>query len=73
MKYLWLDRKYLLRKWLDNLAWYLAGKVPNAVKMRVFMLIVAKATCGKYEETVIGELPAMEAIKRWESEVGYRQ
>jgi len=69
---MWLDRRYLVNRQLDKLKWWLADKLPNTIKMRVFMLIVGRATTGKYSNTIVPDLTAMEAIKRWEDAVGFR-
>lgn len=72
IKYMWSDRRYLVYRQLDNLKWWFAGKVPNGIKMRVFMLIVGRATTGEYGNTTVPELTAFEAIERWEKSVGFK-
>lgn len=72
IKYMWLDRRYLVYRQLDNLKWWVADKVPNGIKMRVFMLIVGTATTGEHASTVVPELTACEAIERWEKSVGFK-
>lgn len=72
IKYMWSDRRYLIYRRLDSLKWWIAGKVPNGIKMRVFMLMIGRATTGEYDNTVVPELTAMEAIKRWEQVVGFK-
>lgn len=39
--------------------------VPNKLKYLVAIDVIAYATTGKYGKTIVPELPAMEAIKRF--------
>lgn len=65
IKYMWLDRKYLIGRQVSDLQWKLAGKLPKTIQSKVFYLIVGKATSGKYGNTNPADLTVFEAINRW--------
>ena len=60
LKYWWLVKKDRLQMWL---AWTLPKWL---VKLATVRLIV-HATTGEYESTVVPELTAIDALKRWEN------
>lgn len=72
LKYTWSDRKYLMgRKWEKALRW-LAMRLPKRIVMLSYFNVVSTATTGKYGDTVVPELTAMDAIQRWSDEVGVK-
>jgi len=51
--------------------WYwLVGKLPVKLVYFCFMHVVAYSTTGKYGDTIVPELPAMDAIKRYGDDKG---
>lgn len=67
LKYIWSDRKYwFFTKPKQNFLLWLAWKLPKPLVERCFYRVVAHATVGKYDNTIVPELTAMEAIKRWD-------
>jgi len=59
LKYWWLVKKEKLQTWF---AWQL----PKWLVGRAAVRLIAHATSGEYGSTVIPELTAMDALKRWE-------
>lgn len=51
----------------EALTWWLAKRVPHEVASRVFCLIVGHATTGCYGATILPELTAAEALRRWDT------
>lgn len=51
----------------DTLPQWIAGMLPRRVCYFTFIRVVAETTTGRYSNTVVPELTAMEAVKRWES------
>lgn len=64
MKYLYYKlRLYVLKeKFMFKIAWLM----PRWLVYFCTIRLVAYATCGKYGNTNVPELSAMDAIKRWE-------
>jgi hypothetical protein len=52
-----------LREWLE---WKVAFLLPRKIAALAAVRVVAEATTGRYSTTVVPELPAMEALKRWD-------
>jgi hypothetical protein len=57
--------KYELRRKKENAIIWIARRLPKQLKMRVYFDILAHATTGKYEKTIVPEITAMEAIDRY--------
>ena len=51
----------------EKLATWIAWKLPRYLVMWCAVRLVAHATQGKYSSTVVPELSAMDALKRWET------
>jgi hypothetical protein len=51
----------------DRLLMWLAWRLPKQLVMWATIRLVAHATTGKYSSTVVPELSAMDALKRWET------
>jgi len=48
-------------------AWmFIAWRLPKTLVMWSSIRLVAHATTGEYDTTIVSELSAMDAIKRWE-------
>ena len=52
-----------LREWLE---WKVAFLLPRRIAGLAAVRVVAEATTGRYSPTVVPELPAMEALRRWD-------
>lgn len=61
------DFKYEARKMKDKLQMWVAWKLPKWLVYQASIRLVANATAGQYSQTVVPELTAMDALKRWES------
>lgn len=59
-KYWWLVKKEKLQMWF---AW----RLPKWLVKWAAVRLMAHATTGEYGSTVVPELTAMDALKRWES------
>ena len=59
LKYWWNVKKEKLQMWV---AWSL----PKWLVMWAAVRLIAHATTGKYGTTVVPELSAMDALKRWD-------
>jgi hypothetical protein len=55
-------KRYLSEKFYLWFVW----KLPKSIILWSTIRLVANATTGKYENTIVPELTAMEALKRWE-------
>jgi hypothetical protein len=66
----WYGRKYLMRKRSDQFFLWLARHLPKRLIMWSYVDVVAVATTGKYSNTVVPELTAVDAFKRWSDEKG---
>jgi len=64
-KYLWLDRKYLASKKLERLLIKIVWRLPRRLVMWAAIRVIANATTGEYENQIVPELTAMEALDRW--------
>jgi hypothetical protein len=62
-----LDLRCFAIRRREALTWWLAKRVPHEVAGRVFCLIVGHATTGCYGNTIVPELAAMEALRRWDT------
>ena len=52
---------------LEKLQQWLAFKLPKQLVYWSAIRVLAHATCGAYSATVVPELTAMEALRRWEA------
>lgn len=59
LKYWWLAKK-------DSLQMWFAWRLPRWLVKWAAVRLMAHATTGKYSATVVPELTAMDALKRWE-------
>lgn len=50
-------------RWMLRIVWWLPRSIAYWCAVRVF----AHATTGEYGNTIVPELTAMEALKRWEA------
>ena len=67
IKYWWMIKHWWLVK-KEKLQIWIAGLLPKWLVMRAFVRLTAYATTGRYSSTVVPELTAMEALKRWDEE-----
>ena len=51
----------------EKFALWLAWKLPHSLAMWCAVRVFAHATQGEYGSTIVPELSAMDALKRWES------
>ncbi len=58
-------RSYYWRKVKERFLMWLVWKLPSDVIMWSALRLVAYATTGKYGTTIVPELTAMDALKRW--------
>ena len=72
LPYVWADRKYLISRQWENFLRWLAMRLPKRIVMFSYFNVLSEATTGKYENTVVPELTAMDAIQRWSDEVGIK-
>ena len=59
--------KYYVRIVKEKAAIFIAWRLPPYLVMWCTMRLVAYATQGKYGNTIVSELSAMDAVKRWET------
>ncbi|MDD5053446.1 MAG: hypothetical protein PHO27_11995 [Sulfuricurvum sp.] len=50
---------------VDKFLSWLAWKLPEALVGYCFIRVIAMATTGKYSSTVVPELKATDALRRW--------
>lgn len=62
------DVRYELGKLGDRLLRKVVWRLPRRLVMWSYVRVVAHATTGQYGNTVVPELTAMDALKRWEGE-----
>jgi len=56
---------YTLSKWKEKTWMWLAWKLPSTLVKWASIRLMAHATTGKYSETIVPELSAMDALGRW--------
>ena len=54
----------------DRLCQWLAWRLPRRLVLWTSIRLLASATTGPYSTTVVPELTAMEALRRWDSTPG---
>jgi hypothetical protein len=64
---LWLTRGYEIRKRREAVVRWIAWHLPHELVMWCYIRVAAHATTGEYGNTVVPELPMMDALKRWDS------
>lgn len=62
----WFFRRHTIERVKEDAMHWLARHLPRRLATWSFITVVAYATTGKYGDTVVPELSAMEALKRWE-------
>lgn len=62
--------KYELRKIIDKVLFRIVWALPKRLVYLSAIRVMAHATTGKYGNTIVPELAGMEAIKRWEVDLG---
>lgn len=62
---LWILRKYYMSKIYERFWLWLAWKLPRTLVMWASIRLIAHATTGEYGSTIVPELSAMDALKRW--------
>jgi hypothetical protein len=60
-----IDFGYLKHKYRDRLMLWLAKRLPKRFVMWCYIVVVAHATTGQYEDTVVPKVTAMEVLDRW--------
>ena len=69
---IWFDRKYLFGRKCENFLRALARRLPKRIQLYIYCDVVAVATTGKYGNTVVPEITAVDVLKRWSDEVGIK-
>ena len=62
-----LSINYELRKAKEKLVMKFAWLLPHYLIMWCYIRVVANATTGDYGNTIVPELSAMDALKRWDT------
>jgi hypothetical protein len=55
-----------IRKRIDRAQMAIAWRLPRWLVRWAAVRVIAHATTGRYDKTVVPELPAMEALSRWD-------
>lgn len=55
------------RKVTEKIWMFVAWKLPKTLVMWATIRLIAYATQGKYGKTIVPELSAMDAVKRWDT------
>lgn len=66
LKYLWLDRRYLLNRRYEAFVRWIVWRLPRELVMWCYIRVAAHATTGKYANTTVPDLSMMDALQRWE-------
>jgi hypothetical protein len=53
----------------ENIAMWVAYRLPKRVLRWAYIRVVAHSTSGKYDTTIVPELGAMDALKRFEDDL----
>jgi hypothetical protein len=72
LHYLWYDRNYIAGKKWENFLRWLSRKIPEKIVMFSYFNVLSVATTGKYGDTIVPDLTAMDAIQRWGDEMGIK-
>ncbi len=68
MRDMWFLRNYYRRKLEEKILVFIVWKLPKNVVMWAYIRVVSHATVGKYGSTIVPDLSAMDALKRWTDE-----
>lgn len=60
------EYQYQARKSSEMVLRAIAWALPRKIVMWAYIRVVAHATTGKYGNTIVPELSAMDALKRWD-------
>lgn len=63
-----LDLKYRADKATDRALCWIAFRLPKRLAMWVYVRVLVHATTGQYSNTVVPEITAADALKRWPSQ-----
>lgn len=61
-----MDWKYELSKLREKVALKIVAKLPSWIIYRSTIRLICHATTGEYENQVVPDLTAMDALQRWE-------
>lgn len=61
-----IDIKYEYNKRKEKLKLFIVWLLPRWMVMWCSIRLIAHATTGKYSNTIVPELSAMDALKRWD-------
>lgn len=59
--------RYELKRIKENMYIKLAWLLPRKLTMWCAIRVITHATTGEYENTIVPELSAMDALKRWDT------
>lgn len=63
-----LDWKYEISRYREHWFRVFISKLPRKIIYWSAIRLISEATTGKYSNTIVPELTAMEALKRWDNE-----
>ena len=63
-----IEMRYQMRKFTERVQMKIAWSLPHWLVRWATIHCVAHATTGKYGDTVVPELTAMEAVGRWDDD-----
>lgn len=55
-----------MKTWLENVERWIVWHLPRRMCSWAVIRVVAETTTGEYSGTVVPDLPAMEAVRRWD-------
>lgn len=64
--YRYIEAKYKARKFTEKVQRKIAWLLPRSIVMWAYIRVVLHATNGKWGNTVVPEVTAMDALKRWD-------
>lgn len=67
MRMKWWQIESWIRRRPEKILMWIVWRLPKKIVMWSAIRVVAHATMGQYGKTVVPELTAMDAVKRWET------
>ena len=68
MKDIWFLRSYYIKKFSEQFLTWFVWHLPKVVIKWAAIRLIAHATTGKYETTIVPDLTAMDALRRWDKD-----
>lgn len=63
-----IELKYKATKFSEKVQRKIVWLLPRSIVMRAYIRVLAHATSGKWGNTIVADITAMEALKRWDEE-----